>query len=572
MKNKKTVITVTSIVAVLLLIIGVTYAYWLVAKTQTNQNIISSGCLDISLTGENNDIELTEQFPLSDTDGMKLTPYEFTVTNNCNTSVDYQVNLESVGDSANAIKASAIKVALNNDIKLLTEGGNTEPTVSGAYESNMILSGTLGASTSDNATATYELRIWIDANAPISEQNKTFQSKISVTIGQGITNPYKEGTLAYDILSNNGGADAIASLSAEWTEGDASAVTASSTYLGTSNYWYGTTYTFDSENGKYTLSGTLTQATLTECRNGTKTCGKYTLKNTDKNYSYSTIYEVTNFGTSGNYVTAKTIKGSNAFSVVTTSSDAGLYKAQDDLGISYYFRGAPTNNYVKFGTYAKDTTLTVYDYNNWTTKEVEVASGTPMYWRIVRINGDGTIRMIYDGTSPVENGVSHTATIANTAYNTDYNEAKYVGYTYDVNGVETDSTIKSVVDDWYEEHLKENYEKYIADSIFCNDREIYKYEYLNEDWSVTTDPNAAVYTNEYYGPMGRLGDNKAPELTCANKSDRYTTSESLGNGLLSNPVGLLTADEAYLAGGNNVAGNSTYYLYSNEMYWTSAPH
>ncbi|MBQ6687259.1 MAG: hypothetical protein IJN03_01905, partial [Bacilli bacterium] len=240
--------------------------------------------------------------------------------------------------------------------------------------------------------------------------------------------------------------------------------------------------------------------------------------------------------------------------------------------ISYYFRGAPTNNYVKFGTYAKDTTLTVYDYNNWTTKEVEVASGTPMYWRIVRINGDGTIRMIYDGTSPVENGVSHTATIANTAYNTDYNEAKYVGYTYDVNGVETDSTIKSVVDDWYEEHLKENYEKYIADSIFCNDREIYKYEYLNEDWSVTTDPNAAVYTNEYYGPMGRLGDNKAPELTCANKSDRYTTSESLGNGLLSNPVGLLTADEAYLAGGNNVAGNSTYYLYSNEMYWTSAPH
>ncbi|MBQ6687327.1 MAG: hypothetical protein IJN03_02250, partial [Bacilli bacterium] len=494
--------------------------------------------------------------------------------NNCTTSVDYQVNLESIGDSANAIKASAIKVALNDEIKLLTAVGNAEPTVSGAYESNMILYGTLAGSLeeTEDDTITYELRIWIDANAPISEQNKTFQSKISVTVGQGITNPYKEGTLAYDILSNYGGADAITSLSAEWTEGDASTVTASSQNFGISNnYWYGTTYEFDKEKG-YTLSGTLTQATLTECRNGTKVCGKYTLKNTDKNYSYSTIYEVTAFGTSGNYVTAKTIKGSNVFSVVTTSSDAGLYKAQDDLGISYYFRGAPTNNYVKFGTYVKDTTLTVLDYNNWTTKEVEVASGTPMYWRIVRINGDGTIRMIYDGTSPVENGVSHTATIANTAYNTNFDNEKYVGYTYDDGtGTQVDSTIKGVVDDWYEEHLKDTYEKYIADGIFCNDREIYKYEYLNEDWTVITDPNQAAYTYTYYGPYGRLADNKAPELTCTNKSDRYTTNDKLGNGLLSNPIGLITADEVFFAGGTNLA-NNTYYLYSNEMYWPSAPY
>ena len=339
MKNKKTVITVISIVAVLLVIIGVTYAYWLVTKTQTNQNVISSGCLDISLSGEKNDIELIDQFPLSDTEGMKLTPYEFTVTNNCSTSVDYQVNLESIGDSTNAIKASAIKVALNEEIKLLTAEGNAEPTISEAYESNKLAYGTLaGASdeTEDDAV-TYELRIWIDANAPISEQNKTFRSKISVTIGQGIFNPYKEGTLAYDILSNYGGADAITSLSAEWTEGDASTITAASTSVGTSNsYWYGTTYKFDKEIGYYTLSGTLTQATLEECRNGTKTCGKYTIKNVSSTYESQTIYEVTNFGTSGNYVTAKTIKGSNGFSEGTTASDAGLYKAQDDLGISYY--------------------------------------------------------------------------------------------------------------------------------------------------------------------------------------------------------------------------------------------
>ena len=574
MRNKKIVITVTSIVAVLLVIIGVTYAYWLVTKTQTNSNIIGAGCLDISLTGEKNDIELQEQFPLSDEDGMKLTPYEFTVTNNCTTSVDYQVNLESIGDSTNAIKASAIKVALNDEIKLLTAGGNAEPTISEAYESNMILYGTLAGSSEETEedTVTYELRIWIDANAPISEQNKTFQSKISVTIGQGIINPYKEGTLAYDILSNYGGADAITSLSAEWSEGDASTVTPASLEVFYSiSYYYGTSYKYNKETEKYTLSGTLTQATLTECRNGTKVCGKYTLRNTSSTYESRTIYEITDFGISGNYVTAKTVKATNNFSVATTASDAGLYKAQDDLGISYYFRGAPTNNYVKFGTYAKDTTLTVYDYNSWTTKEVEVSAGSPMYWRIVRINGDGTIRMIYDGTSAVANGVSHTATIAYTAYNTDYNNEKYVGYTYDVNGTETDSTIKGIVDDWYEANLKENYEKYIADSIFCNDREVYKYQYYDDSGTEITDPNQATNTETYYGPYGRFGDNKAPKLTCKNKDDRYTTSDKLGNGLLSNPVGLITLDEATFAGGTTSV-NNTYYLYSNEMYWTSTPY
>ena len=579
MKNKKTVITVTSIVAVLLVIIGVTYAYWLVTKTQTNQNVISSGCLDITLSGEKNDIELQDQFPLSDTEGMKLTPYEFTVTNNCSTSVDYQVNLESIGDSTNAIKASAIKVALNDDIKLLTVGGNTEPTISEAYESNRILFGTLAGSSEETEedTVTYELRIWIDANAPISEQNKSFRSKISVTIGQGIINPYKEGTLAYDILSNYGGADAITSLSAEWTEGDASTITAASNYVGTSNnYWYGTSYKFDKETGKYTLSGTLTQATLTECRNGTKTCGKYTLKNASSTYENQWLYEVTNFGTSGDYVTAKTIKGSNGFSVVTTASDAGLYKAQDDLGTSYYFRGAPTNNYVKFGTYAEDLVIEFEEYDeeaqDWFQRTININAGSPMYWRIVRINGDGTIRMIYDGTSPVQNGVAHTATIANTAYNAHYNEAKYVGYTYDVNGTETDSTIKGVVDDWYEANLKGIYGKYIADSIFCNDRETYKYKYRDSNYSVTTDPNQAVYTDIIYTSKIRLETDKAPELTCTNKSDRYTIDESLGNGLLSNPVGLITADEAFFAGGTDKSYNNNYYLYNGGVSYTSTPN
>ena len=129
LKNKKVVYTIIGIVSVLLVALAVTYAYWLVTKTQTGENEITAGCLDISISGEKNDIELTNQFPMSDEDGMKLVPYEFTVTNNCNTSVDYQVALEAMGKEEDSVISSAIKVALNDSYKLYTEYSSVEPTV-----------------------------------------------------------------------------------------------------------------------------------------------------------------------------------------------------------------------------------------------------------------------------------------------------------------------------------------------------------------------------------------------------------------------------------------------------------
>ena len=250
------------------------------------------------------------------------------------------------------------------------------------------------------------------------------------------------------------------------------------------------------------------------------------------------------------------------FSVVATDANTNIYQAIDDLGDSYYFRGAPTNNYVQFGEYATETTLNLFDYNSWGSKTVTVPAGTPMYWRIVRINGDGSIRLIYDGIELVANGVAHTATIQATAYNTNRNDAKYVGYTYDNSGTQTDSTIKGVIDAWYDKHLKTTYGSYIADGIFCNDRS-----------GATT----GEYGYIYYAPYDRLYTNKTPTLTCKNKADRYTTSTEIGNGKLTDaegnarPIGLLTADEAIMAGGAT-ASNMTYYLYSGEFYWTSAPY
>jgi len=189
LRNKKVVYTIIGIVSVLLVALAVTYAYWLVTKTQTGENEISSACLDISLTDEKNDIALLEQYPISDEEGMKLVPYEFTVTNNCNTSVDYQVALE-IFDTGDTVIPSAIKVMLDEDVPVILSAKNTTATTIGdATNAYILKTGSLSGAGTTSASESHTLRIWIDENAPISEMNKIFESQISVTVGQGIENP-----------------------------------------------------------------------------------------------------------------------------------------------------------------------------------------------------------------------------------------------------------------------------------------------------------------------------------------------------------------------------------------------
>ena len=234
-------------------------------------------------------------------------------------------------------------------------------------------------------------------------------------------------------------------------------------------------------------------------------------------------------------------EGTPDFNTVATTNE-GIYAAEDDLGTSYYFRGAVENNYVKFAGY---------------------------YWRIVRINGDGTIRMIYDGTSAHANGESSTdRQVGTTAFNTNKNDNTYVGYMYGIPGSSTyedthantnDSTIKTANDSWYKTNIVDkNYSQYVADAIYCNDRS------LSSGTGIGT-------TTTYYMAYNRLDTNKIPSLKCTSNNDKFTTSIALGNGDLTYPVGLITADEAAYAGGKSFTSNSSYYLYSGQYYWTMSP-
>ena len=245
------------------------------------------------------------------------------------------------------------------------------------------------------------------------------------------------------------------------------------------------------------------------------------------------------------------------FSKVATTNE-GLFKADDDYTAttgmkSYYFRGAVDNNWVKFG---KDST------------------GKDIYWRIIRINGDGSIRMIYSGTTaPTENTkvvmTGEGTQIGTSAFNSSSDKAEYVGYMYTLgqqNGNSTDSTIKTTIDNWYKTTTLEtdSATKSLVsqNQIFCNDRSASSTQ--TEAWTSTR--------NFYYGAYGRLNVNKMPLLTCPTESDKFTSkNSSIGNKALDYPVGLITADEVAMAGGAYNTSNSSYYLCTNQYYWSGSP-
>ena len=221
----------------------------------------------------------------------------------------------------------------------------------------------------------------------------------------------------------------------------------------------------------------------------------------------------------------------NFASVATT--DEGMYATTDNLGTSYYFRGAVTNNYVQFAGY---------------------------YWRIIRINGDGSIRIIYDGTSAHANGESSSDRQTRTSrFNSLADQSYYVGYTYQTNAQRpssqnsgTASTIKGVLDQWYQDNIvRQNLDdKIVSSPGFCNDRNTGS----GDSW-------VSSGTRFYYVPYERVYTTRQPSLQCSNNSDLYTTK-----------VGLITADEVMLAGGRGGTNNTGYYLYTGQNYWTMSPY
>ena len=247
------------------------------------------------------------------------------------------------------------------------------------------------------------------------------------------------------------------------------------------------------------------------------------------------------------YVTSPT--GIDFSQISSDTNGKGLYILNGTENNQYpimYYRGAVENNHVKFANFC---------------------------WKIVRTTETGGVKLIYNGT-PDESGqctATGESTMINSsiAFNTNFDDNAYVGYMYGTAGSSTyeethantnDSTIKTVIDEWYSENMTSHTDK-LEDTIWCNDRSI----------GPTSSGAGIGKSLTEYGAYYRLRDNKTPSLVCVNENDKFTVSSENGNGALTYPVALLTADEIVYAGAVLLQTNSSYYLYNGNQWWTMTP-
>ena len=191
--------------------------------------------------------------------------------------------------------------------------------------------------------------------------------------------------------------------------------------------------------------------------------------------------------------------GTNDSNVVTSGD--GLYSKTTSTGTTYYFKGAVENNYVKFAD---------------------------KVWRIVRINEDGTMRLITQ-----DNVISSQK--FNSAYNT-YDKMYY-----------TNSEIKTAVENWYKTNISDKGfdEKVVNGNYFCEQAKV-------------------VYNTNYTAGSATVAtkDNYTPSFDC--------TTDGNGKGVVSGKVGLITIDEVLFAGGV-IGSNSNFYLKNGSAYCMMSP-
>ncbi len=215
--------------------------------------------------------------------------------------------------------------------------------------------------------------------------------------------------------------------------------------------------------------------------------------------------------------------------ISSDTNGKGIYtfaSTKDDTYPVHYYRGAVTDNNVKFANFC---------------------------WKIVRTTSTGGVKLIYNGSPDKSGGCTNTTggitRIGASAFNTDVSSINSVGYMIDNT---SDSVIKGTIDTWYQMNMTDYTEK-LEDTIWCNDRSS-----RTEESRIDFGANDRAYRTYH------------PSLSCIS-NDKFTVNETNGNGLLTYPVALLTADEIMLAGGKVNTANSSYYLYTNQYWWALSP-
>ena len=561
-KNRKNYLILILVTALLITVIGISYAAFNYVGTGQKLNTITTGAISMNYIESSNVISMNNALPTTDNTGKKRLNtgeyFDFTVKSSIKGNTDINYEIAAKEESGNTFSGKNIKFYLtkvNSDgteEEVMPPKTYSEDTTSNVYTgrpADMMSLFVGNLNQQGDTEIKYRLRLWVDENYNPQNDNGGLTYKVKVNV-------------------------------------------------------YGQT------------SDTVAQAEDTYCKdNGfTKLSDCMLVMN---NHEDTTDVAKTNIKA----------KGTPDFSKIApndTETD-GLYMAEDDEGESYYYRGAVKNNYVSFAGFT---------------------------WRIIRRNGDGSVRMIYSGKSTTDTG--EAVTIGKSQFNSKYWDPTYVGYKYNedfelhennettrytwftntskynygtgytfdastkkfiltgtikqltwkdnhdeivksqlysclnascnvvykVTGYQNDTTmtvkpisysskslataqtnntnsaIKTTIDNWYKNNLTA-YTSKLADETFCNDR------------SISSGTGYKLDSQTFYGSYNRNANRRTPSLKCTQANDKFKVSNASAK--LDYPVALITADEMAMAGGVFDTSNTNYYLYNGQYQWSLSP-
>ena len=542
MINREIKITIGVVAIVSLIFIAMSYAIFKV-DTTGNTDTIKFGDISLAFCKDstcdstisdignvigtekdaNGNTVYSKIYPVSDpsiaSDWNNLKPYIFTLTNDGDIPLYVSLYLEK-DPTAGTIVSDGVEYSefvSDDEVKIAIGEGTSNPTIS-LYSSKVDADGNhkIASNILINVgeKKTFKLYAWLKSDATNASQGKYFVTQISAR------GEYFPSGSSSDVDSN-----------LKTIELDLKDATADKNVK----------QVLKGEDVEFIVTPTNTSKTLSDltisCTNDvTPTVSGNTLKfsNVQKG-TICSVYLIDNTLTGRLLKDHSTRLTRTSFSsVLTTDNTKTLYTSTEDSKTVYYFAGNATDNWVKFG---------------------KNESNKDLYWRIIRTNSDGGVRLLYHGTSTT----ATDAYIGTSKFNTENNDPMYVGYMYGTSGSlvnnrtnATNSTIKGVIDTWYKNNLNTNYGKYISTTaVYCNDR---------------SNPAGGYNTGStefYYGGYTRLITNKAPTYDCTDTNDKFTVDTSTGNGKLTYPIALMTADEVSFAGGLIWTNAPTWYYYNS---------
>ncbi len=551
--NKKLYISLF-IISIMFLCIGGTFALITISMTATNITQIKSGNLTMTISGGGNQSVSFVPSKCTDENTIKRTIIAKT-TNTSGGKVSFSIGL-NITELSDTYKKNTVRYALTTNanscnVGIITGGNFKDKTlgediwlIKNDYD-NITKSG-------NTYTKTYYLYIWLDES-----ETEYFNGSISVKL-KGTTSNNPNLPIADDYNDGNG-----------------------------TNTLF---YKIKSNADKYTRIDFSKQSS----EDGTK--GIYTTTNTDNGipvYYYRGAVD-------NNHV----IFANFCWRIVRTTETGGvklIYDGVPSNGECNNKGEATTIGNFQFNTNYNSPAYVGYMYETkyiFKSKDITALSGSIVFGNDIVYDTSTnkyTLKDTYTLTN-TSNWSTEYATIASKYHYTCFNSgvicktANYIYYIYsedmktyyfelnngknnldilkemlDNSENTNDSTVKTNIDTWYKNNMT-SYTSKLEDTVFCNDRSYdasISYSGWNKDYS--------NYDNSLYFNTKQRLERYKPSLICPKNNDKFTISTSNGNGALTYPVGLITADEIAYAGGMIWKTNTSYYLENGETSWTISP-